>query len=55
MKILLIVPNIESFDPMPCLSVAYLKGFLNSKKKHIATIVDLAFNRRNWKNMSSKK
>jgi radical SAM superfamily enzyme YgiQ (UPF0313 family) len=49
MKILLIVPNIESFDHMPCLSIAYLKGFLNSKKKHESIIVDLAFNRNNWK------
>lgn len=55
MKILLIVPNIKSFDPMPCLSVACLKSYINSKKKHIATIVDLAFNRKNWKEHVTKK
>lgn len=55
MKILLIVPNIESFDPMPCLSVAYLKGFINSKKKHFANIVDLAFNRKNWQEYIKNK
>jgi len=55
MKILLIVPNIDSYDPMPCLSVAYLKGYINSQKKHEATIVDLAFNRKNWKEHVTKK
>jgi len=55
MKILLIVPNIKSHDPMPCLSVAYLKGYIKSKKKHDAVIVDLAFHKKNWKRYISKK
>jgi len=55
MKILLIVPNIESYDPMPCLSVAHLKGYINSKNKYEAKIVDLAFNRKNWKEHLTKK
>jgi len=55
MKILLIVPNIRSYDPMPCLSTAYLKGYINSKKKHEAKIVDLAFNRKNWREYVTKK
>ena len=49
MKILLIVPNINSYDVMPCLSVATLKGYINGKTKHEAKIVDLAFYRKFWK------
>jgi len=55
MKILLIVPNLKSHDPMPCLSVAYLKGYIKSKKKHDVIIVDLAFHKKNWKEYISKK
>lgn len=55
MKILLIVPNIKSHDPMPCLSVAYLKSYIKSKSKHDAIIVDLAFHKKNWKKHVLKK
>ena len=55
MKILLIVPNIKSHDPMPCLSVAYLKGYIKSKSKHDVIIVDLAFHKKNWKKHVLKK
>jgi len=54
MKILLIVPNINSRDVMPCLSVATLKGFIKGKTKHEAKIADLAFHRKDWKNYIDK-
>jgi radical SAM superfamily enzyme YgiQ (UPF0313 family) len=49
MKILLVVPNIKSNDIMPCLSLAYLKSYINEKSKHKAKIIDLLFNKKNWK------
>ena len=49
MKILLIVPNIKSYDFMPCLSVAALKGYVNKMTKHNAEIIDLAFHKKDWK------
>lgn len=55
MKILFIVPNIQSHDPMPCLSVAYLKSHINSKSKHDSKIFDLAFHKKNWKKYISEK
>ena len=55
MKVLLIVPNIKSYDMMPCLSVATLKGFINKKTKHKATIIDLVYYRKDWKYYLSKK
>jgi radical SAM superfamily enzyme YgiQ (UPF0313 family) len=55
MKVLLIVPNIKSYDVMPCLSVAYLKGFINNKTNHAATIVDFAYNKKDWKKYLLKK
>ena len=55
MKVLLIVPNINSHDLMPCLSVATLKGFINEKTEHKAKIVDLVFHRKDWKKYLEKK
>ena len=49
MKVLLIVPNIKSYDIMPCLSTATLKGYINQKSKHKAKVADLVFHRSNWK------
>ncbi|MCK5030409.1 MAG: radical SAM protein [Thermoplasmatales archaeon] len=49
MKILLIVPNIKSYDVMPCLSVATLKGYINKATKHKAKVVDLVYHRMVWK------
>jgi len=55
MKILLVVPNIKSYDVMPCLSVASIKGFIKEKTRHEAKIIDLIFNKKNWKNYISKR
>lgn len=49
MKIILIVPNTKSYDVMPCLSVATLKGYIKEKTKHEAKIVDLVFHKNDWK------
>ena len=49
MKILLIVPNIKSYDVMPCLSVATLKGYINGATSHKAKVVDLVYHRKVWK------
>ena len=49
MKILLIVPNIKSYDVMPCLSVATLKGYINRTTSHEVKVVDLVFHRKVWK------
>jgi radical SAM superfamily enzyme YgiQ (UPF0313 family) len=49
MKVLLIVPNIRSFDIFPSISVASLKGFINEKTVHQAKIVDMVFNKNNWR------
>jgi radical SAM superfamily enzyme YgiQ (UPF0313 family) len=49
MKILLIVPNIKSYDVMPCLSVATLKGYINGATKHKAKVIDLVYHRKVWK------
>ena len=55
MKILLVVPNIKSFDIMPSLSVASLKGFINEKTKHEAKIADLVFHKKIWKKYLKEK
>ena len=49
MKVLLIVPNIRSYDIYPCVSVAALKGFISEKTSHQARIVDLVFHKKNWR------
>ncbi|MBU0498086.1 MAG: B12-binding domain-containing radical SAM protein [Candidatus Thermoplasmatota archaeon] len=49
MKIVLIVPNIQSYDSYPSVSVAALKGYLTEKTIHQARIVDLVFHKRNWR------
>jgi len=33
---------------MPCLSVAYLKGYINEKSKHQAKVIDLLLHKKNW-------
>jgi anaerobic magnesium-protoporphyrin IX monomethyl ester cyclase len=55
MKILLIVPNIKSYDTMPSLSVATLKGFINEKTEHEAKIIDLVFHKKHWKTYLGEK
>jgi len=55
MKILLLVPNIKSYDTMPSLSVASLKGFVNEKTDHEAKILDLVFHRKHWKTYLDEK
>jgi len=52
MKVLLIVPNLYSHDFMPCLSVAYLKGFIINKSNHDASIVDFTYHIKDWKKYS---
>ena len=48
MKVLLIVPNMKSHDFMPCLSVAYLNGFINETTNHSASIADLSYHKKDW-------
>jgi radical SAM superfamily enzyme YgiQ (UPF0313 family) len=54
MKVLLIVPNIRSFDIYPSVSVAALKGFITENTVHQARIVDLVFYKKNWKRYLSE-
>ena len=49
MKIILIVPNTKSYDVMPCLSVATLKGYIKEKTRHEVKIIDLVFHKNDWK------
>jgi radical SAM superfamily enzyme YgiQ (UPF0313 family) len=55
MKLVLIVPNIKSYDVMPCLSVATLKAYINEKTSHEAKIIDLVFHRKYWKQYLKQK
>ena len=55
MKVLLIVPNIRSYDFMPCLSLAVLKGYINEKTRHDAEIVDLLSHKRDWERYLERK
>lgn len=54
MKALLIVPNTKSYDVMPSVSAATLKGFIKEKTKHEAKIIDLVFHKDEWKEYISK-
>ena len=54
MKILLVVPNIESYDIYPCVSVAVLKGFITEKTVHQTRIVDWVFHKKNWRRYISE-
>ena len=54
-KVLLVVPNIKSYDMMPCLSVAMLKGYLMERTNHTASIVDLVYHRKKWKTYLLKR
>ena len=49
MKIILIVPNTKSYDVMPCLSVATLKGYIKEITNHEVKIIDLVFHKNDWK------
>lgn len=49
MKLMLIEPNIEGYALMPTMSLAILKGFINEKTEHKVKIVDLIFNKKDWK------
>lgn len=55
MKILLIEPNIEGYALMPTMSLAIIKAFINEKTEHKAKIVDLIFNKNNWKDYLKEK
>jgi len=55
MKLLLIEPNIEGYVLMPTMSLAILKGYINGKTKHKAKIVDLIFNKKDWKKFLSEQ
>ena len=48
MKIILIVPNTKSYDVMPSLSVATLKGYIKEKTNHEVKIIDLVFHKNDW-------
>jgi len=49
MKVSLIEPNFEGYPLMPTMSLAMLKGHVNEKTNHQAGIIDLIFNKNNWK------
>jgi radical SAM superfamily enzyme YgiQ (UPF0313 family) len=55
MKLVLIEPNIEGYALMPTMSLAILKSFINNKTKHKAKIIDLIFNKKNWKEYLKEK
>ena len=55
MKILLIVRNINSYDSMPCLSLAALKSFISEMTRHEAEIIDLVFHKKKWKKYLKEK
>lgn len=55
MKIILIEPNIEGYVLMPTMSLAILKSFINKKTNHQAKIIDLIFNKKNWKEYLKEK
>jgi len=48
MKVLLIEPNIRSYALLPPISLTALKGFINTKTRHHATILDLVFHKNDW-------
>lgn len=55
MKILFIEPNIEGYALMPSMALAVLKSFINEKTEHQSEIVDLIFNKDNWKEYLKKR
>lgn len=48
MKVLLIEPNIHSHALLPLISITALKGFINTKTRHHATVLDLVFHKKDW-------
>jgi len=55
MKVTLIEPSMEGYVLMPTFSLAIMKGYINEKTKHSASIVDLSFHKKNWKEYLVKK
>jgi len=49
MKMIFIDSNIDGRAGEPPLNIALLKSFINNKTKHTAKIIDLTFNKKNWK------
>ncbi len=49
MKIILLEPNLEGLILMPSLSIAALESFVNEKTEHEAKVIDLSFQKKNWK------
>jgi radical SAM superfamily enzyme YgiQ (UPF0313 family) len=54
MKILLIEPNINSYALMPTISLSVINGYINTKTKHKAEIIDLVFHKKDWKKYITK-
>jgi len=52
MKVLLIEPNINSYALLPTISLTALKGFINTKTRHHATILDLVFHKKDWQQVT---
>jgi radical SAM superfamily enzyme YgiQ (UPF0313 family) len=48
MKVLLIEPNIHSYAMLPTISLPSLKGFINTKTRHHAAVLDLVFHKKDW-------
>lgn len=45
----------KSYDFIPCLSVAYLNGFFNETINNFASISDLLYHKKHWKEYLIKK
>ena len=55
MKTILIEPNIDGYAMFPTMSLGILKGYINSKSKHRAEIIDFAFHKEDWEAYLLKK
>lgn len=54
MKVLLIVPNIRSYDVFPSISAASLKGYIKKNTHHEAKIADMVFHKHRWRDYLKK-
>ena len=48
MKVLLIEPNIHDHALFPTISLPSLKGYINTKTRHRAVVLDLVFHKKDW-------
>ena len=55
MKMVLIEPNIDGYAMFPTMSLGILKGYINTKTKHRAEIIDFAFHKQDWEIYLLKK